>query len=358
MDKNEMNELHKEYIERLHGYIDSDKIEQSDKATEKPNLEWYEKINKINRERKSLADIPDEKKSLYKEGFGGLEYNWEAIYYAIFKDKAEGYENAQKHMKIPTCAIPNGMKEFFEVDENGNPTGNYNWEYIKQLIKDFSDQDITEYENFGIENDNDIVDYMPTHVALIFENLDNPIELHENLIAGELDTNCPNDIKNNPQRMLELFKISDWDEIIECWNLMSDDLKKDGGFLLKLMSLASVKESPDIISQIDPALYEKDEEFKKSMIDCWGLYGLYETWKYTEELWEYAMENIGNEEFIESVSDFDLELVQEHNPKFVKLVELEMAKRERQNLDEEEQSISEAENLIDRKENPGQNIPK
>ena len=122
------------------------------------------------------------------------------------------------------------------------------------------------------------------------------------------------------------------------------------------MDLASVRESTDIISQIDPALYENDEEFKKAMIDCWGLSTLFHTWDKTEELWEYAMEQLGDEEFFESASNFDLELIESHNPKFAKLVELEIAKREGQELEQEEQSISETEYLIEQKENQGQSI--
>ena len=352
--KSSKPEVSQEVMDWLEGRTES--ITVQPKRTEKVSLEWYETIKQMNLEGKKLSDIPDEEKALYQEQFGELKYNWDAIYYAIFQDKAKGYEDAKEDMEIPTCAIPSGMKEFFEIDESGNPTGKYNWEYIKQLVKESSGHDITEYNNMNIANDNGITCYMPTHAALVLENLDNPSKLYDNLISGGLDTNCPNDVRENQETTLEIFENAEWDEISYCWDLMSEDLKKDKDFLLQLMDLASVRESTDIISQIDPALYENDEEFKKAMINCWGLSTLFHTWDKTEELWEYAMEQLGDEEFFESASNFDLELIESHNPKFAKLVELEIAKREGQELEQEEQSISETEHLIEQKENQGQSI--
>ena len=101
------------------------------------NLEWYNKIKKIIKEGEDLVGdeklkiIPEEERDLYKLYFGeDLVYNWDGIEALIFNDNVE-----ETSIRIPKCKLPKGIKEFYEVDEKGNPTGNYDWDYIIRVLE-------------------------------------------------------------------------------------------------------------------------------------------------------------------------------------------------------------------------------
>ena len=86
-----------------------------------PNLEWFNNIKKLNEEKRMLKDLPENERVLYIEEFGELSYNWDRIYDLLFNKDIEDELIDSKD------AIPNGIKELYEIDEQGNPTGYFDW---------------------------------------------------------------------------------------------------------------------------------------------------------------------------------------------------------------------------------------
>ena len=127
------------------------------------------------------------------------------------------------------------MKEFFEIDEQGNPTGYNNWEYIMRLDELGSQ----------IKTDSPITYYFPHHVALVLENLDNPMELCEIFYTGSrnsrtsVDLNAPfYEIRDNKDRMLDIIRCSEEDlDSVNYWELASDRLKNDLDFIRQVKEI-------------------------------------------------------------------------------------------------------------------------
>ena len=97
------------------------------------NLEWYNKIRKLIKEGEDLIGeeklkiIPEEERNLY--GLSRFEreliYNWDEIVELLNKDMDKELINK----------LPHGIKEFYEVDNEGNFTGKYDWNYIISIIE-------------------------------------------------------------------------------------------------------------------------------------------------------------------------------------------------------------------------------
>lgn len=218
---------------------------------EHPELKWYIDTVNINKEFEGqdlefdefIQTISEDKRDLYLyDGWRGIIPDWIGIYCKLFnKDKLEyseghiiGEMTAEKteHIEIPNCEIPYGMKEFFEIDEQGKPTGNFNWEYIMS-VRELTSQ---------IEKDSPMTLYVPDHVGQVLENLDNPSELFEILFSGGknsktgVDLNCPfNEIRDNKNRMLDIIKVSGESlASVNIWELASDRLKNDPDFISKV----------------------------------------------------------------------------------------------------------------------------
>lgn len=217
-------------------------------VTEHPELKWYIDVVKINEDFEQndidfdefIKTIPKDKRDLYVDGgWKGIVPNWIGIYCKLFnKEKLKYSEGAiigemtkemTEHIEIPKCEIPYGMKEFFEIDEQGNPTGNFNWEYIISVYEVASQ----------IEKEPLITECIPEHAGLVLENLDNPIELYDMLMRGGknsktgVDLNCPfHEIRDNKKKMLDIIRVSGHDlSSVNFWELASDRLKNDSDFI-------------------------------------------------------------------------------------------------------------------------------
>lgn len=144
------------------------------------DLEWYNNIVKLNEEEKQLEDIPENERDLYINKFTDPElfYNWEGIEAVLFNTN-------RVNIPKPKCEIPEGIKKLYEVDENGNFTGNTNWEYIINMMEAISGTNVfemldTEYGDYI----SDILYMMPTNIGMTLENLNNPSELYDMFIPG------------------------------------------------------------------------------------------------------------------------------------------------------------------------------
>lgn len=177
-----------------------------------------------------IKTIPENERELYVWDKFYIIPNWDGIYYKLFNERL-----SYKEFKIIKCDIPYGMKEFFEIDEQGNPTGYNNWEYIMRLDELGSQ----------IKTDPPITYYFPDHVALVLENLDNPMELCEIFYTGSrnsrtsVDLNAPfYEIRDNKDRMLDIIRCSGEDlDSVNYWELASDRLKNDLDFIRQVKQI-------------------------------------------------------------------------------------------------------------------------
>ncbi len=155
--------------EKLGIIIDPAKEAEKMEVTEQ-KIKWYRDIDSLNRiynnSGMDLHDfITDDKADLYiVKSTLGICPNWNGIYCKLFgKDGLEYSELIDdlpigmkpEDIAIPKCRIPKGMKEIFEVDDQGNPTGKFNWDYITSLIEKTSQIKRTK---------NHIINYLPLKV--------------------------------------------------------------------------------------------------------------------------------------------------------------------------------------------------
>lgn len=221
-------------------------------AVTEQEIKWFRDIESMNRDYKkyglSLDDIlTDAESDLYVLKDSEIYPNWNGIYCKLFgKDGlkySELVDDLPKGMdvediQIPKCRIPKGMKDIFEVDSQGNPTGRFNWNYVASLIE------MTSQEN---DSEHQITDFLPSHIGLVMENIDDPSELFEILSTGGkgtktgVDINCPDSIRDNPSRMLKLFEYirdeGEEDYISNFWELASDRLQGNIQFIEDLAEL-------------------------------------------------------------------------------------------------------------------------
>lgn len=221
-----------------------------------PNLEWFNNIKKLNEEKRMLKDLPENERVLYIEEFGELSYNWDRIYDLLFNKDIEDELIDSKD------AIPNGIKELYEIDEQGNPTGYFDWDYAMSICESISGTNVhkmwdTEYTDEIYE----LICSMPDHVGYIISNIDNPEELYGDLIKDlpEPDLDCPKEIRENPELIYEIMELcNNYEDIINCFDFMSDELKNDKKFLAKLLNLENLKKDGDVLLfKIDPELAKK-----------------------------------------------------------------------------------------------------
>ena len=93
-----------------------------------------------------IKTIPENERELYVWDKSYIIPNWDGIYYKLFNERL-----SYKEFKILKCDIPYGMKEFFEIDEQGNPT-------VSQNYKDGELQsEVTYYRNGQIETRKEII---------------------------------------------------------------------------------------------------------------------------------------------------------------------------------------------------------
>lgn len=291
------------------------------------NLEWYNRIKKLIKEGEDLVGneklkiIPEGERDLYKLYFGeDLVYNWNGIEALIFNDNVE-----ETSIKIPKCKLPKGIKEFYEVDEKGNPTGNYDWDYIIRVLGslvNINESELNIFEMWDSEYADEIqkiLNLMPYNVAYLLENINDSSELYEMLAvsaAGKTDLDFPMQLRNNASAMFSLFEECNWDDIDSCWELLSDNLKQDKKFLEKIFKLNAVKESSSTLLKINPELYQDDEEFKMKMLECDCCYLFENLWNETKDLWDSVMKRIDDEEFFRSCEDVDFEYIERGNSEF------------------------------------------
>lgn len=287
------------------------------------DLEWYNHITKLNEEGKQLSDISENERDLYMNKFTCTElfYNWKGIEAVLFN---QSRVNDSK----PKCEIPEGIKKLYEVDENGKFTGNYNWEYIISMLECISGTNVfemlnTEYSDYI----SDIFYMMPSDIGLTLENLDDPSELYEMYIAGGVCLDCPMQIRDNPKIMYALFEDAEWNDLKACFDLMSDKLKKDKTFLLRIMQLDEVRGFSSILLNIDPEVYKDDDEFKKKMLECDVCYLFEHLWDDTNHLWHEVMESISDKEFFKSCLYVDLDYIHISNSEYASKLFEEIAER-------------------------------
>ena len=293
------------------------------------NLEWYNKIRKLIKEGENLIGeeklkiIPEEERDLYSLWFfkRELTYNWEGIETLLFNKNTET-KLAQK----PKYKLPKGIKEFYEVDENGNLTGNYDWDYIIRVIESLvnvNGNELNIFEMWDAEYSDiirEIVDVMPDYVGCLLENINDPSELYERLVAthtGNANLDCPVQIRENASLMLSIFEECDWSDVESCWELLSDNLKQDKKFLEKLFKLDIIKENSSVLLKINPELYKDDDEFKMKMLECDCCILFKQLWDETKDLWDSVMAGIDDNDFFKSCDNIeDFDCIEIENRKF------------------------------------------
>lgn len=222
---------------------------------EKPYLKWCEKLRNLRNGTLALEEIPEDEQALYISEYGDIRYNWDGIYCALFGKTKNG-------ITIPRCPIPDGMRELFEVDEKGRPTGSYNWDYAIDIIESIAESSI--YDMWNTEHSeeiNDMLFAMPSHVSLVLSNIDNPQELHEILVASQkADLNCPRQIRENPETIYSLFEMSEEvEDLWSCFDLMGDSLIGDKHFLQTLLEIPQIKENPYLMQRINDEINKTTE---------------------------------------------------------------------------------------------------
>lgn len=249
---------------------------------EHPELKWYIDIVKINENFEQyqskfkntitiqedardldefIKTIPENERDLYVgEPFFGINLNWMGICCKLFDiDKNKIYDSdlfpylklhtRPEDIKIPLCNIPTGMREVFEVDNQGKPTGNFNWDYVMSLNELVQNVDNKEHP---------ITRYFPEHAGLILENLDNPRELCEILVGGGrksktgVDLNCPfHEIRDDKSRILDIIRVCGDDmDSVNFWELASDRLKNDSDFIQQVEEIVG-EEIFDCIAEFE-----------------------------------------------------------------------------------------------------------
>lgn len=227
-----------------------------------PEIRWYYNIYNINRKihgedeneaidvQTVFEQIPENERDMYIINSGDIKYNWNGIYCKLF-NKSLSYNELvdvlpirmkAKDIKVPTCDIPSDIAKIFETDKNGNSTGKFNWDYAIDIINT-----VSQAPTVDSQFKDDITYFMPEHIGLVMENLDDASELFEILSTGGTDTktgvdsNCPKIINDNFHRMLDIFSyIKDNYEseyINSFWELASDRLKSSPEFITSLFEL-------------------------------------------------------------------------------------------------------------------------
>lgn len=278
------------------------------------NLEWYNKIRKLVKEAESLTDeeklniIPEAERNLYciNDWSDELEYNWEAIEELILDS------TSQSEAELSICQLPKGIIELYETDENGELTGYYDWDYIIKIMESLVGEKLNIFEIWNSDYKDTIRDFvyqMPPNAECVLENLNDPIELFEILIANIWegpDWDCPQQLRENEKLMLSFFEQCDQFEYMEsCWTFLSDSLKQDKRFLEKLMELDYVREYSEILLNIEPEIYKDDDEFKIKMLTSDCCYLFRKLWDETKDLWGSVMERIDDAEFFKSCENID-----------------------------------------------------
>ena len=289
------------------------------------NLEWYNMIQKLRKEgenlegKEKLEIIPEEERELFclSRFDQELMYDWDKIENIICNENLNTkYQNSLKNK------LPKGIKEFYEVDENGNPTGKYDWDYIINVLECFANLNESELNVFEMwdseyaDEIQEILDLMPYDVGYLLENINNSGELYEMFATSQFrrtTLDLPMQLRNNATEMYSLFEECNWDDIDSCWELLSDNLKQDKKFLERLFELDAVKESPATLLKINPEIYKDDDDFKMKMLECDCCYLFQELWEDSKDLWDSVMEKIDNDEFFRSCGYFDLDDIQIHN---------------------------------------------
>ena len=124
-------------------YLDRKIEEKIDTEITDQDLKWYANIKKLKLQGKSIDEISENERVLYKEeridsSLYELNYNWKEIY----------------NMKN----LPKGMKEIFLKDEKGDAIGAdfIDWEYVQK-----------------IQEKRDLIDELPTFIGLTLEAIEN-----------------------------------------------------------------------------------------------------------------------------------------------------------------------------------------
>lgn len=264
---------------------------------EEKDLEWFYKIKELNEEGKGLEDIPEEERPLYIENFGELSYNWDVIYRALFNLEPIYDE------EIPTCPLPHGIEKMYEVDEQGKPTGNYNWDYAIQIVEDAAGTDIHNMWNIGKDDEiNEVLDVMPRDVACLLAEIDNL----EELFSMDFDSNCPKEMRGNRDLIYAFFELAyDTGDIERCWEFMNEELQHDKAFISKIMKLLKEKQVDcwPIVGNIDSEIFKNDDDFMRKMINCFGFDFFWYHWEESKHLFDESIDKLNDEDFSKS-SDY------------------------------------------------------
>lgn len=286
------------------------------------NLEWYNKIRKLINEGEDLTGeekleiVPEEERKLYtlSRFEGELIYNWDEIEALLNRDADKELINK----------LPNGIKEFYEVDNEGNFTGKYDWNYIMSVIESIIQPKNSEIDMFKMwdseyaDEIQEVLDLMPYGVAYLLENINDSGELYEifaaNTVRGKIENiDFPMQLRNNASAMLSLFEECDCFDLENCWELLSDDLKQNKQFLEKFFELDTVKENSSVLLKINPELYKDDEDFKTKMLKCDCCYLFKRLWNEIGDSWDSVMSQIDDEKFFESCNNIDFDDVELEN---------------------------------------------
>lgn len=300
------------------------------------NLEWYNKIRKLIKEGEDLIGeeklkiIPEEERNLY--GLSRFEreliYNWDEIEELLNKDMDKELINK----------LPHGIKEFYEVDNEGNFTGKYDWNYIISIIESIIQPKNSKIDIFKMwdseyaEEIQEILDLMPYGVAYLLENINDSGELYEifaaNTVNGEIECiDFPMQLRNNTSAMLSLFEECDCFDLENCWELLSDDLKQNKQFLETIFKLDTVQENSSVLLKINPELYKDDEDFKTKMLKCDCCYLFKKLWNEIGDSWDSVISQIDDEDFFKSCDNIDFEDAEIENSEFAEKLYDEIDRR-------------------------------
>lgn len=266
-------------------------------------LEWVAHLRKIQLSSKLPEEFSEDERGLYKKRDDELtRYNIDNIYNSLFKQHEPINEfeyDCDERKEISLDKFPKGLENIFEVDENGNPTGKYNWDYFIALLEKFSGDDITEISNYYFESPiHEIFAATPVHIEDILLNMDDISHLCSSLIeCQEADLNCPRRLRENPETIYDFFSEIDENDAESCFDFMDDKLKTDKKFLERIFQIRSVQDNDMIVDKIKPELFEDDDEFAKKMIKCWGVLPFISYWDKLSHLWDEVAPTIPNEQF-------------------------------------------------------------
>lgn len=295
------------------------------------NLEWYSKIKKLIKEGENLIGeeklkaIPEGERDLYTLSRFNQEltYNWDEIEALLLN-------------KDPSITkTPNGICEFFEVDNEGNPTGKYDWDYIMNVIESIIQPKNLELDIFKMwdseyaEEIQEILDLMPDGVTYLLENINDSSELYEILAANTVENlDFPIQLRNNASAMLSLFKECDCFDLEKCWKLLSDELKQNKQFLERFFELDTVRENSSVLLKINPEIYKNDDELKMKMLECDFCFLFRQLWDETKDLWDSVMARIDDADFFKSCDNIeDFDYVEMENSEFAEKLYDEIDRR-------------------------------